>query len=227
MEGVFLGKIRQTEFNPGRISLSFETRHPDQHVEVRKELDYYCDYVLVKADDLFKLNSDMYEKIIKLNEEKEKKEKLKEKLNKIYGICSAESEIRTENEKLKSENSELKKDRDYWKDRFNSVVTEVRYEWHPDCFTVICTKCDGTKEVVGMDLADDTDEKCTMGSFVCRSFNIPQCKNCKNHMYFGNTSGHYCHLPSSKYNISGMFDIRLLTDEEAEGPACGKFEAKE
>ena len=118
-------------------------------------------------------------------------------------------DLRKELEELKSKN-----------------IAEVRYEWHPDCFTVIYTKCDGTKETVGMDLAGDTDEKCTMGAFVCRSFNIPQCKKCKNHRYFANTGGHYCHLPDSKYAIPGMFHINPLTEEDAEGPACDKFEAR-
>ena len=112
------------------------------------------------------------------------------------------------------------------KDLKSKTVAEVRYEWHPDCFSVIYTKCDGTKEVIGMDLADDTDEKSAMGAFVCRVFNIPQCKNCKNHRYFTN-SGHYCHLPDSKHIIPGMFHVNPLTEEDAEGPACDKFEAKE
>lgn len=181
----------------------------------------------------------------KLEDLKKENQTLKAKavINSVYGLTSAELEC------VKSENSELKKDlkaankqldkmdadidelknknRDLEKELAESkTFSEVRYEWHPDCFTVIYTKCDGTKEVVGMDLADDTDEKCTMGAFVCRSLNIPQCKKCKNHRYFANTGGHYCHLPDSKYSIPGIFRIDSLTDEEAEGPACDKFEAR-
>lgn len=170
--------------------------------------------------------------------------KAKAVINSVYGLTSAELEC------VKSENSELKKDlkaankqldkmdadidelknknRDLEKELAESkTFAEVRYEWHPDCFTVIYTKCDGTKETVGMDLADDTDKKCTMGAFVCHSFNIPQCKKCKNHRYFANTGGHYCHLPDSKYMIPGMFHVNPLTEEDAEGPACEKFEARE
>ena len=55
---------------------------------------------------------------------------------------------------------------------------------------------------------------------------IPKCKTCKNHRYFANTGGHYCHLPDSKSTIPGIFRINSLTDEEAEGPACDKFEAR-
>jgi len=117
---------------------------------------------------------------------------------------------------------DLKKELD---DLKSKTVAEVRCEWHSDCFTAIYTKCNGTKEVVGMDSAGDTDEKSTMGAFVCRTFNIPQCKNCMNHRYFTN-GGHYCNLPDSKHTIPGMFLINSLTEEEAEGPACEKFEAR-
>ena len=117
---------------------------------------------------------------------------------------------------------DLKKELD---DLKSKTVAEVRYEWHSDCFTVIYTKCDGSKQTVGMDLADDTDEKRTMGAFVCSAFNIPQCKECKNHRYFTN-GGHYCHLPDSKHIIPGMFHVNSLTEEDAEGPACDKFEAR-
>lgn len=110
------------------------------------------------------------------------------------------------------------------KDRVKELETE-KNTWKEKCFAMICTMCDGSKQTVSMGLTDDTGDKCTMGAFVCRAFNIPQCKNCKNHRYFTN-SGHYCHLPDSKYTIPGMFHIHSLTDGDAEGPACDKFEAR-
>lgn len=103
----------------------------------------------------------------------------------------------------------------------SKTVAEARYEFKPGCLTLIYTMCDGSEQVFGMDSSEAIDAT----AISCGRL-VPKCKACKNHRYFANTGGHYCHLPDSKYTIPGMFHINSITDEEAEGPACDKFEAR-
>ena len=79
----------------------------------------------------------------------------------------------------------------------------------------IYTYMDGHNEACGIADSDGAVERL-----------ITKCKSCKNHRHFGNTFGHYCRIPNSNHIIPGMFDMYPLTDEEAEGPACDKFEAR-
>lgn len=102
----------------------------------------------------------------------------------------------------------------------SKTVAEARFEWKPNCFTLICTMCDGSKQTTGIDLSESIDAT----SISCGT--VPKCKSCKNHRYYGKIGGHVCHLPDLKRIIPNTFDIFPLTDEEAEGPACNKFEAK-
>lgn len=167
-----------------------------------KEMKSENEKLKAKADDLFKERGVLQAKLVKYR-------------NELDNLDADIDALRNKNRDLEKELKDLK----------SKTVAEVRYEWKPNCFAMICTMCDGRKQTVSMDSAGDTDEKSTMGSFVCRMFNIPQCKNCKNHRYFTN-GGHYCHLPDSKHIIPGMFHVNSLTEEEAEGPACDKFEAR-
>lgn len=102
------------------------------------------------------------------------------------------------------------------KDLKSKTIAEVRYEWHSDCFSVIYTKCDGTKEVVGMDLAGDIDAT----SISCGT--IPKCSSCVHHMHNPSRFTHdWCYIPKG-----GSGYIRKLSKEESEGPACSDFKAR-
>lgn len=102
------------------------------------------------------------------------------------------------------------------KDLKSKTVAEIRYEWHSDCFSVIYTKCDGTKEVVGMDLAGDIDAT----SISCRM--IPKCSSCVHHMHNPSRFTHdWCYILKG-----GSGYIRKLSKEESEGPACSDFKAR-
>lgn len=115
MEGIFLGKIDQTAFEPRSISLSFRTKHLDQHVEVRKELDYDCDYVLVKVDDVITTNDELL--------------KLREKVKKLEAELMEVKTARTLREAyitgVEKGCESLREERDRWKRRWNSVVTDI------------------------------------------------------------------------------------------------------
>lgn len=216
------------------------------HTDMGKILEWPDDYVLCNVSDIKELEDLGAD----LNEHIKNLERIKEFLiNGNATLIDENSKLKATNQTLKDRIKELEKNlkaankqldkmdadidelknknRDLEKELAESkTFAEVEYKWQSDgSFTVTYTKCDGSKQTIGMDLANDTGDKCTMGAFVCRSLNIPQCKNCKNHRYFTN-GGHFCHLPDSKYKIPGMFHVNPLTDEEAEGPACNKFEAR-
>lgn len=103
----------------------------------------------------------------------------------------------------------------------SKTVAEARYEWKDGGFALIYTMCDGSKKNARMDLSESID------ATVISCGTVPKCSSCKNHRYYGKICGHMCYLPDSKCIIPNTFNIFPLTDEEAEGPACDKFVAKE
>lgn len=129
MEGIFLGKIDQTAFEPRSISLSFRTKHLDQHVEVRKELDYDCDYVLVKADDVITTNDELLrlrEEVKEWDDEcKEWKKRYSTVNNELFqkGLAYGTLETAYKNEKIAGEM--LIKDRDALKEKVEKLEAEL------------------------------------------------------------------------------------------------------
>ena len=139
MEGIFLGKIDLATFDPRSISLSFRTKHLDQHVEVRKELDYDCDYVLVKADDVITTNDE----ILKLRDEVKRltdecadwkaRYKTTRTLREAYitGVEKDCESLREERDALKEKVADLIGQKErlsdravYWNNRFTSVMAD-------------------------------------------------------------------------------------------------------
>lgn len=129
MEGIFLGKIDQTAFEPRSISLSFRTKHLDQHVEVRKELDYDCDYMLVKADDVIKTNDELLrlrEEVKEWDDEcNEWKKRYAKVNNELFqkGLAYSTLETAYKNEKIAGEM--LLKDRDALKEKVEKLEAEL------------------------------------------------------------------------------------------------------
>lgn len=129
MEGIFLGKVDQTAFDPRCISLSFGTKHLDQHVEVRKELDYDCDYMLVKADDVIKTNDELLklrDEVKQWDDECSEWKKLYAKVNNELfqkGLAYGTLETAYKNEKIAGEM--LLKDRDALKEKVEKLEAEL------------------------------------------------------------------------------------------------------
>lgn len=210
------------------------------HTDMGKILEWPDDYVLCNVGDIKELE----DLVADLNEHIKNLERIKEFLiNGNATIINENSKLKATNQALKDRIKELEKNlkaankqldsmdaeidtlrnknRDLEKELAESkTFAEAEYKWNSDgSFTATYTKRDGTKKVVGMNLSESVDAT----SISCGT--IPKCKSCKNHRYFIN-GGHYCHLPDSKHTIPGMFYVNSLTEEEAEGPACDKFEAR-
>ena len=168
----------------------------------------------------------------------ERNTKLKCMVDKFYGMTSAGEELRAANEKLAAEVDELKEQcdilrKDYivrgqtindlkkeLKELKSKTVAEARYEWKPNCFAIIYTMCDGSKQTIGMDSSEGIDAT----SISCGT--VPKCSSCAHYMHNPSRFAHdWCYMPIPKEGGAGY--IRKLNKEEAEGPACSDFKAKE
>ena len=211
MECIFLGKMDLATFDPRSISLSFRTKHLDQHVEVRKELDYDCDYVLVKADDVITTNDEIL--------------KLRDEVKRLTDECAdwkaryakANNYITCVEKGCES----LREDRDMWKRKCGSVITDTFriLSGHP---FGVKFDFDGFDErgnwLITMDLSGAIDST----SISCGT--VPKCSSCAHYMHNPSRSADvWCHKPVSK---EGPGTIRRLSTEEAEGPACSDFKAR-
>jgi len=176
------------------------------HTDMGKILECPDDYVLCNVSDIVKVQDEL----LKL------KDRVKELEAKIKAANKQLDKMDADIDELKNKNRDLEKEL-----AESKTFAKVEYKGQSDgSFTITYTKCDGTKEVIGMDSSKAID-----ATYIsCGT--VPKCSSCKNHRYYGKISGHMCHLPDSKCIISNTFDIFPLTDEEAEGPACDKFEAK-
>ena len=102
----------------------------------------------------------------------------------------------------------------------SKTVAEARYEWKPGCFTLIYTMCDGSKQTISMDSSEAIDAT----SISCGT--VPKCSSCAHYMHNPSRFAHdWCYMPVPKEGGAGY--IRKLNKEEAEGPACSDFKAKE
>ena len=111
----------------------------------------------------------------------------------------------------------------------SKTVAEARYEWKPDCFTLIYTMCDGSKQSTGADLSHE-HINCLCKNYVDTESishgTIPKCSSCSHFMHNPSRFAHdWCYMPVPKEGGAGY--IRKLNKEEAEGPACSDFKAKE
>lgn len=112
---------------------------------------------------------------------------------------------------------DLKKELD---DLNSKTVAEARYEIKPGCLTLIFTMCDGSEQVFGMDSSEAIDAT----SISCGT--VPKCSSCSHFMHNPSRFAHdWCYMPIPKEGGAGY--IRKLNKEEAEGPACSDFKAKE
>lgn len=110
---------------------------------------------------------------------------------------------------------DLKKELD---DLKSKTVAEARYEVKTGCLTLIFTMCDGSEQVFGMDSSEAIDAT----SISCGT--VPKCSSCAHYRYHPARFTHdWCYMPCTK---EGPGYIRKLNKEEAEGPACDKFEAR-
>lgn len=125
--------------------------------------------------------------------------KLTEDLNALKKECG----------RLISELAELK----------SETVAGVRYEFRPNCLTIIYTKCDGSKQTISMDSSEAIDAN----SISCGT--VPKCSSCAHYMHNPSRFAHdWCYMPIPKEGGAGY--IRKLNKEESEGPACSDFKAR-
>ena len=98
-------------------------------------------------------------------------------------------------------------------------VAEVRYDFRPNCLTIIYTKRDGSKQSISMDSSEAIDAT----SISCGT--VPKCSSCAHYMHNPSRFAHdWCYMPIPKEGEAGY--IRKLNKEEAEGPACSDFKAR-
>ena len=111
----------------------------------------------------------------------------------------------------------------------SKTVAEARYEWKPDCFTLIYTMCDGSKQTADTDLSHG-HINCLCKNYIDAESvshgTVPKCSSCGHFMHNPSRFAHdWCYMPIPKEGGAGY--IRKLNKEEAEGPACSDYKAKE
>lgn len=100
----------------------------------------------------------------------------------------------------------------------SKTIAEARYEWKPNCFTLIYTMCDGSDQTFCM----DSSEAISATAISCGT--VPKCSSCVYYMHNPSRFAHdWCYKPVSKERTG---TIRRLSKEEAEGPACSDFKAR-
>lgn len=194
----------------------------DGMAEILKRPD---NYVLCDIDDIVKAQDE----IQKLREQLIKERSNSDLKKENQALRDRVKELVDQLTDAKKKVEELQKLGDYWKgesdamarnyrrlkkkldDMESKTVAEVRYELNPNGFTLIYTMCDGSKQMIGMDLAD------------CGT--VPKCSSCAHYMHNPSRFAHdWCYMPIPKEGGAGY--IRMLNKEESEGPACKEFVAR-